>query len=100
MAICSICGRNAGLMEEVCEGCKNGTTPGSSQVRASRGTRNMIFGLLWFFGGATVTALTLASSSSREGGGPVIYAVGAIVIGFIQFLIGLFSWLMNRNRED
>lgn len=100
MATCSICGRYAEFGEEHCEGCKQGTTPGSSQVVASNGTRNMIFGLLWFVGGSLVTAVTFASASNQRGGGRFIIAWGAIIIGFLQFIVGLFQWLIYRNRED
>jgi len=100
MATCSICGRYAEFAEEFCEGCKEGTTPGASQVAASNGVRNMLFGLLWFTGGALVTGVTFANASSKSDGGTFIVAWGAIVTGLIQFVVGFFQWLLHRKRED
>lgn len=61
-----------------------------SEEKIMPGTKNMLLGALWAIGGIVVTAVTYSAAS--EGG---IYVVtwGAIVIGGIQFIVGLVQYL-------
>jgi hypothetical protein len=53
------------------------------------GRRNMLFGGLWFSGGAIVTGVTYASAANSVGGGHAYVAIGALVFGAAQFCKGL-----------
>lgn len=57
--------------------------------------KHILFGALWAGGGA---AFTLATYSAAEPGGAYFIAWGAIGIGALEFLYGLFGWLANRAR--
>jgi hypothetical protein len=62
------------------------------------GSRNMIFGALWCFGGIVVTALTL-SAASATGGGMYVVAWGAILFGVAQFFRGVIQKVKRRRRS-
>ena len=59
-----------------------------------QGPKNMLFGALWCIGGVVVTAATYSAVSS--GGGKYVVAYGAIIVGAIQFLIGVAQSLRAR----
>lgn len=50
------------------------------------GSKDMIFGALWFFGGIIVTVATFSAASN---GGTYVVAWGAIIFGAIQFFRGV-----------
>ncbi len=54
----------------------------------------MIWGLIWFFGGLLVTALTYTFSDYLGGSFYIFY--GAVIFGLIDFFIGLGGWLAER----
>jgi hypothetical protein len=54
------------------------------------GTKNMGMGLLWFVGGSLVT---FATYESAQGGGTYVVTYGAIIVGAIQFVMGLFEYI-------
>jgi uncharacterized tellurite resistance protein B-like protein len=58
------------------------------------GTRNMLYGLGWAVLGLVVTGVTYAVAP----GGHYIVAVGAIVVGGIQFLVGLFQFALYKLK--
>jgi hypothetical protein len=51
-------------------------------------------GLVWLVIGIILTCGTMAFSDSM--GGKYVFFYGAIIWGFIDFIIGLFGWLSNR----
>ena len=60
------------------------------------GTRNMLFGALWLIGGVAITAATYSKAS---GGGQYIVTYGAIVFGGIQFMVGLFQFVVDLSQD-
>lgn len=56
------------------------------QVEIKAGNKNMLYGALWFAGGA---AVTIGSYMAAEDGGRYVLAWGAVIFGAIQFLKGL-----------
>jgi uncharacterized membrane protein YebE (DUF533 family) len=63
------------------------------------GIKNIGLGLLWLLGGGFFTLITFSAAS---GGGTYVVAVGAIVGGALQFLVGLVQYLgyASQNRAD
>jgi hypothetical protein len=61
------------------------------------GMKNVGIGMLWCVGGIVVTAITYSMAS---GGGTFVVAWGAVVIGIIQALRGLFFALRQPTEED
>jgi|GEM_PF-2186868 len=59
------------------------------------GTKNMLVGGLWLIGGLLVTALTYSASS---GGGTYVVTYGAIIIGAVQFIGGLFQYVSYQSK--
>jgi hypothetical protein len=59
-----------------------------SKQKRAQGQKNMGFGALWCIGGIVVTAATYGSAS---GGGTYVVAWGAILVGVVQFLQGLYQ---------
>jgi hypothetical protein len=57
------------------------------KAKKGRGSKDMLFGALWLFGGIIVTTVTYSSASS--GGGRYVVAYGAIIFGAIQFIRGI-----------
>ena len=67
----------------------------SPEVKAERRDKyikHIALGALFAIGGAVVT---LATYSSAEGGGTYIIAWGAMGVGALQFLYGLYGWLSD-----
>lgn len=60
------------------------------------GTKNMGLGLLWFIGGSLVTLVTYEAAS---GGGHFVVAYGAILVGGIQFIAGLFQYISHERQS-
>ena len=56
--------------------------------------RTMLIGLLMMLVGG---AISLASFSSAKPGGSYYVMTGLIVIGAINFIIGLVKYIRNRN---
>jgi len=54
------------------------------------GTNNMLIGALWAIGGLLVTGATYSAASS---GGAHVVAYGALAVGGIQFIAGLFQYI-------
>ena len=68
-------------------------SPEAKAERRGGYAKHIGLGALWAIGGAVVT---LATYSAAEGGGTYIIAWGAMGIGALQFLYGLFGWLTNQ----
>lgn len=75
-----------GLDQESAHAVVANLTQMRNEALREAGKKNMIFGALWFLGGAGVTAFTYSAAS---GGGTYVVAYGAIAVGLIQFLGGL-----------
>ena len=58
------------------------------QAKREAGSKNMLYGALWCIGGTVVTLVTYSSASE---GDSYIVAWGAIIVGAIQFLRGLYQ---------
>ncbi len=66
-----------------------------SKVEASEiAQKNMLYGALWCIGGIVVTSVTY-SDAVTNGGGTYIVTWGAILFGGLQFLKGLFQYLIS-----
>ena len=61
-----------------------------SEARISKSKARMVRGLLWLAAGLAVLLISL-QVRHLTGGIPLLY-VGAIVIGFFDFFIGLLNW--------
>lgn len=59
------------------------------------GARNMGLGFLWFAGGVIITWVTYTAAS---GGGTYVITYGAILVGAIQFIIGLVQFLTYQAK--
>ncbi len=70
-------------------------SPAGRMALANRYRGRMIRGLLWTVAGIVITAVTYNMAVS-EGGGAYYICWGAILFGFIDFLIGLVGWLRYR----
>jgi len=62
-----------------------------SEANKQTGLKHMGMGALWGIGGAVVTAVTYSAAS--EGGGTYMVAWGAMVIGGLEFLYGVFKYV-------
>jgi hypothetical protein len=51
--------------------------------------KNILYGALWCGGGTAVTAATYAAA---QGGGTYVITWGAIMVGGIQFVYGIFQY--------
>jgi hypothetical protein len=65
-------------------------SPEGRRVLAEKHKKRMIRGLLWTIAGIVITALTYTAASE---GGTYFICWGAILLGFIDFLVGLIGWL-------
>lgn len=61
---------------------------------ADKNKKRMSRGLVWLVIGIILTCGTMAFSDSL--GGKYVFFYGAIIWGFIDFIIGLFGWLSNK----
>jgi len=61
------------------------------------GSKNMLIGALWAIGGTLVTVVTYSAAS---GGGTYVVTYGAIAVGGIQFLVGLFQYLGYQMKGE
>ena len=84
---------NEGLDTESAQAVVQNLANMRKQEIKQRANKNMGFGALWLIGGAIVTAATYSASS---GGGTYIVTYGAIIVGAIQFLQGLFQNLTAK----
>ena len=60
------------------------------------GLKNMGIGAAWALGGA---AVTLATYSAASAGGTYMLAYGAIAIGGVQFVYGLYQYAKDQSRS-
>lgn len=63
---------------------------------AQRGWKRMWTGLLWLALGSIITFITYTLAAGQSYGGRYMICYGAIGMGGIYFLWGLFEWLINR----
>ena len=63
------------------------------KVRREKYKKRMTRGLLWTIAGVVITCGTYAFAS--ELGGKFVLFYGAIIFGFIDFIVGLIGWLSN-----
>jgi len=66
-------------------------------VRSARGDKykkRMTRGLLWTIAGIIVTCATYAFAEDL--GGRFVLCYGAIILGVIDFLAGLFGWIFSK----
>ncbi|NMC85302.1 MAG: hypothetical protein GYA58_08445 [Anaerolineaceae bacterium] len=59
------------------------------------GKKNMIFGLLWFFGGGIATLLGFTAASNSGGRYYIFY--GAVIAGIAQFFTGLSQYRKGKK---
>lgn len=85
--------------EQVVDETMNELTPSPEARRelARKSQRKMKYGCLWFLGGATFTLFTYLLA--REQGGVYCIAWGAMLFGLLDFLRGLFGWIMYRSQK-
>jgi predicted metal-binding membrane protein len=62
------------------------------------GTKNMGTGFVWFIGGSLFTFLTYLVAQG-SGGGIYVVTYGAIIVGAVQFLAGLFQYLKFKSGK-
>jgi len=55
----------------------------------AQGQRNIVYGGLWFFGGLVVTLGSYSLASA--GGGVYLVTTGALVVGGVQLLYGIYQ---------
>lgn len=60
-----------------------------SGVNKTRGSKNMLYGMLWAVGGTIVTVATYSAASD---GGVYVVTYGAIIGGIIQFIAGAVQY--------
>jgi len=82
---------NMGLSSEGAARIVAQTQQSSKRIRAEKGKKQMIAGILWAVGGIAATVL---SRYFMQGSFVVFY--GAVVYGVIDFFVGLVSWLSSR----
>jgi hypothetical protein len=63
------------------------------KARREKYKKRMTRGLLWTVAGLVITCGTYAFASELGGRFAIFY--GAIIFGFIDFMVGLFGWLSN-----
>lgn len=63
---------------------------------AQRGWKRMWTGFFWLALGSCITWVTYSAAASSPYGGRYTICYGAIALGGIYFLWGLFEWLGNR----
>jgi hypothetical protein len=63
----------------------------------SPATKHISKGLLWCVGGL---AVTLATYAVARNGGIYIVASGAIVFGFLEFLVGLVCYIAEKYHRS
>lgn len=66
-----------------------------SETRAAQAKARILRGLLWLIAGLGVALISL-EVRHLTGGIPLLY-VGAIVVGFFDFFIGLLNWLEEQE---
>jgi hypothetical protein len=66
-----------------------------SEARETKAKARMIRGLLWLIAGLGILLISL-EVRHLTGGIPLLY-VGAIVIGFLDFFIGLMNWIDEQH---
>ena len=59
-------------------------------ARKVAGSKNMLYGFLWFIGGLLITICTYSAAAD---GGTYVVAWGAVIFGAIQFVQGLIQKL-------
>jgi len=70
------------------------TNKSLKKLRREKSKKRMIRGLLWTVGGIIVTILTYVFASQL--GGTFFIFYGAIIVGFIDFIIGLVGWIAEK----
>ena len=65
------------------------------QIEKERNVKDLIYGFLWLIGGILVTAITYSIASNE--GGTYVIAYGAIILGGLQFLRGLFKYISGKK---
>jgi len=70
------------------------TNKALKKVRREKAKKRMIRGLLLTVGGIIVTVLTYMFASQL--GGTYFIFYGAIIFGFIDFIVGLVGWIADR----
>lgn len=63
-------------------------------ARAEKYRKRMIRGLIWTAAGIVLTCGSYVFASSQ--GGQYVLCYGAIIFGFIDFLVGLVGWLSSK----
>lgn len=59
------------------------------------GVHNMMMGAVFFIGGSALTFATIAGTGGNFG----VLFYGAILVGAIQFIVGLFQWLAYQVKS-
>lgn len=78
-----------GLDAESANTVLNSIIEGRLEHKNAQAKKNILYGSLWALGG---TLVTLATLSAAKGGGSYVVAWGAIVLGAVQLLQGLFQY--------
>lgn len=87
----SLVGRGASL--EVAEMIVKDAQIVVKKARSEKYKKRMTRGLLWTVAGIVITCGTMAFADNL--GGKFVLFYGAIIYGFIDFIIGLIGWLVN-----
>jgi hypothetical protein len=66
-----------------------------SEDRLVKAKARILRGLLWFIAGLAILLISLGVPNLK-GGIPLLY-VGAIVVGFFDFFIGLLNWYQEQE---
>lgn len=83
------------VVDEVEKALTDGPSPEVRAELAHKFQRKMVYGCLWFVGGATFTLVTYMAA--KEQGGVYCIAWSAMLFGVLDFLRGLFGWLRYRS---
>ena len=75
-------------------GCVFSSTRG--EQNGYTGHEDMGLGLLWFIGGSLVTLVTYGAAS---GGGKYVVAYGAIFVGGLHLVVGLFQYISHAAQS-
>jgi len=65
------------------------------EVLRKRYENQMIWSLVWTVAGVVITVITYLVAQG-SGGGTYVICTGAIVLGFLSFLQGMFGWFRNQ----
>ena len=78
-----------GVDEEVARTIVNQIDDQIYEAKMKRANKDILYGALWCIGGTLVTAVTYSAASN--GGGKYIVTYGAIILGMVQLVKGIYN---------